>query len=314
MRLHLLRAALLSGGAALSFLLLVPRAGAAQSLPASALAVAVGGEWMEWWRSDRAPVAWRGADPTVRRALRWEPVQRGVDMAELRLRGTGEAWRTRVIVVRIDPAAVRLRAVAGEAQGAGRAAWAIDAAPANAIAAFNAGQFTGASPWGWVVRDGVEQLSPGHGPLAPAFVVDTMGSVRWLFPPIAADAAPGVSAAFQSYPTLLVDGAIPAALRTAGSGVDLAHRDARFTLCTLGDGGVLLAMTRFDALGGVLDSAPFGITTPEQAALAGALGCRTAMALDGGISAQLLLRDGAGRVQRWEGMRRVPLGMVVLPR
>jgi hypothetical protein len=314
MRLHVLRAALLSGGAALSLLLLGPRAGAAQPRPASALAVEVGGEWLAWWRSDRAPVAWRGADPTVRRALRWVPVQRGVDMAELRLRGTGEAWRTRVVVVRIDPAAVRLRAVAGEAPGAGRAAWTIDAAPANAIAAFNAGQFTGASPWGWVVRDGVEQLSPGHGPLAPAFVVDTMGRVRWLLPPIAGDAASGVVAAFQSYPTLLVDGAIPPALRTANSGVDLAHRDARFTLCTLGDGRVLLAMTRFDALGGVLDAAPFGITTPEQAALAGALGCRTAMALDGGISAQLLLRDGAGRVQRWEGMRRVPMGMVVLPR
>lgn len=313
MRRARVHAALLAGGAALSFLPLATGVAAAQALPRSALAVQVDDRWVEWWRSDGAPATWRGADPTVQRALRWMPVQRGVDMTELRLRGSGEAWRTRVVVVRIDPAVVRLRAVTDGGSGA-RPGWSIDAAPSQAVVAFNAGQFTGASPWGWVVRDGVEQLSPGRGPLAPAFVVDTMGRVRWLFPPIAGAAASDVAAAFQSYPALLVDGTIPAALRTAGSGVDLAHRDARFTLCTLTDGRVVLAMTRFDALGGVLDGAPFGLTTPEQAALAGALGCRTGMALDGGISAQLLLRDDAGRVQRWEGLRRVPLGMVVLPR
>lgn len=313
MRRRRLHAALLAWGAAFSFLPLVAGVADAQALPPSALAVQVEGRWVEWWRSDRAPVTWRGADPTVQRALRWMPVQAGVDMTELRLRGPGEAWRTRVVVVRIDPAAVRLRAVT-EAGSGGGPGWTIDAAPSQAIVAFNAGQFTGGSPWGWVVRDGVEQLSPGRGPLAPAFVVDTMGRVRWLFPPIAGDAASDVAEAFQSYPTLLVDGGIPAALRTAGSGVDLAHRDARFTLCTVGDGRLLLAMTRFDALGGMLDAAPFGLTTPEQAALAGALGCRTGMALDGGISAQLLLRDGTGVVRRWEGLRRVPMGMVVLPR
>jgi hypothetical protein len=314
MRFPLLRAALLSGGAALSFLPLAPRAARAQALPQSALAVEVDGRWVEWWRADRAPTAWSAADPTLQRALRWTAVQRGVNAAELRLRGSGEAWRTRVVIVRIDPAAVRLRAVTAPGAGGSRPGWSIAEAPAPAIVAFNAGQFTGASPWGWVVRDGAELLSPGRGPLAPAFVVDTAGRVRWLLPPITDGAVAGVAAAFQSYPALLLDGAIPAPLRTPGLGVDLAHRDARFTLCTLGDGHVLLAMTRFDGLGGVLDAAPFGLTTPEQAALAGALGCRTAMALDGGISAQLLLRDRQGVVQRWEGLRRVPLGMVVLPR
>lgn len=314
MRSRCLRAALLLGGAALSFVPVAPRGAGAQEFPHSALAVEMDGRWVEWWRADRAPGAWSAADPALQRALRWAPVQRGVDYAELRLRGSGEAWRTRVVVVRIDPAAVRLRAVTAAGAGGARPGWSIAEAPPEAIVAFNAGQFTGASPWGWVVRDGVELLSPGRGPLAPAFVVDTGGGVRWLLPPIADGAAAGVAAAFQSYPALLLDGTIPAPLRSPRLGVDLAHRDARFTLCTLRDGRVVLAMTRFDALGGVLAAAPFGLTTPEQAALAGALGCRTAMALDGGISAQLLLRDRQGAVQRWEGLRRVPLGMVVLPR
>jgi exopolysaccharide biosynthesis protein len=55
-----------------------------------------------------------------------------------------------------------------------------------------------------------------------------------------------------------------------------------------------------------MDRVPFGLTTPETAALMGALGCVRAVALDGGISAQL--RVGA---REWAGMRRVPVGMVV---
>ena len=39
---------------------------------------------------------------------------------------------------------------------------------------------------------------------------------------------------------------------------------------------------------------PFGLTSPEMAAVMGALGCRQALLLDGGISGQLRLRDGDG--------------------
>jgi phosphodiester glycosidase len=63
----------------------------------------------------------------------------------------------------------------------------------------------------------------------------------------------------------------------------------------------------------VLSNLPFGLTTPEMAALMGALGCRHAMLLDGGISSQLRLRDDDGTVHRWTGLRRVPLGLVALP-
>ena len=45
----------------------------------------------------------------------------------------------------------------------------------------------------------------------------------------------------------------------------------------------------------------------------GALGAREAVMRDGGISSQLLIRD-QGTVRRWEGLRRVPLGLVVVAR
>jgi exopolysaccharide biosynthesis protein len=126
---------------------------------------------------------------------------------------------------------------------------------------------------------------------------------------------------FQSYPTLLADdGRIPAALRTAGAGppasrIDLRHRDARLAMGGTRDGRLLIVMTRFGALGRVAESVPIGPTTPEMAAIMGALGARDAVMLDGGISAQLLLRDPAnGKPLRWRGWRKVPLALIAWPR
>jgi exopolysaccharide biosynthesis protein len=53
-----------------------------------------------------------------------------------------------------------------------------------------------------------------------------------------------------------------------------------------------------------------------MAAIMGALGCHTAVALDGGTSAQLQIRGPDGRPERWPGLRAVPMGVVfesVLP-
>jgi exopolysaccharide biosynthesis protein len=108
---------------------------------------------------------------------------------------------------------------------------------------------------------------------------------------------------------LLIDGVVPGPLREAGLGVDLAHRDARLALGTLEDGGVIIALTRFDALGPTLGRVPFGLTTPEMAAVMGGLGARHALLLDGGISGQLMLRSSDGTVRTWRGSRAVPLGL-----
>jgi hypothetical protein len=284
--------------------------------PPAALSVRGPEGWREWWRADRAPARWSEALPAVAGAVEWRAVGPGVRWGELQLSGDGEAWRIRAILVQLDPKLVRLEARSLQRADGRPLRWNVDSAPPEAIVALNAGQFTSSGPWGWLVRGGVERRPPGTGPLAPALVVDTAGAVR-LVPPDSIAGARGdgaVSEAFQSYPSLLVqDGDIPRPLREAGLGVDLEHRDARLALGLDREGRLLIAITRFEGLGGVLSNLPFGLTTPETAALMGALGCRQAMLLDGGISSQLLLRLPGGEIRAWRAMRPVPLGLVVLP-
>jgi hypothetical protein len=290
-------------------------------LPSSSLAVVVDGREVTWWRSDRAPSEWGSANAEVARAVRWHDTTDAVAWGELSLRGTGEARRTDVILVRIDPrrAALRLDLPPADASPSGwlsPAGWTIAQAPASARVALNAGQFTSGGAWGWLVRDGREIQPPSRGPLAAAVVVDSAGSVR-IVPAREVDsvrARGGVAQAFQSYPALLEAGHVPRAIQHAGLGVDVAHRDARLALGVLPDGQVLVALTRFAGLGGVLDRLPFGLTTPEMAALMGALGCEDAELLDGGVSGQLMVRDAPGAAHEWPGMRQVPVGLVVVAR
>jgi exopolysaccharide biosynthesis protein len=240
-----------------------------------------------------------------------------VEWGELRLAGSGEARRLRAVVVRIDSRRVRLRLDTAFTRGAERAAWTVDGARTDAIVAVNVGQFIRTLPWGWVVLDGKQFLPPGRGPLSTAVAIDSSGGVRWIDAEAIDDPANrrGVVAAFQSYPILLTgDGEVPVALQAPGRGVDVAHRDARLGIGTLADGRLLLVLTRFDALGESLGSLPFGPTIPEFAALMGALGARRAVALDGGISGQMLVRDAGGTAHIWRGMRRVPMALVATPR
>jgi hypothetical protein len=273
--------------------------------------------WREWWRADRAPSRWSGALPEVAGAVEWHPLSPGARWGELRLSGEAEAWRVRAILVELDPARVRLETVSLRRPDGRPRRWSVDSAPAAAVVALNAGQFTSTGPWGWLVRDGAELRAPGIGPLAPALVVDTTGAVH-LVPPdsiAALRGSPAVRQAFQSYPSLLIaEGDVPRPLREHGLGVDLEHRDARLAVGLGRDGKLLIAMTRFEGLGGALSNLPFGLTTPEMAALMGALGCRRAMLLDGGISSQLRLMLPDGRTRVWRGLRQVPLGLLALPR
>ena len=85
-------------------------------------------------------------------------------------------------------------------------------------------------------------------------------------------------------------------------------------LCNLRDGRLLVALTRFDNLGRVFGGLPIGLTLGEMAAVMGAIGCRQAVSLDGGLSAQMLVRPVDGPVERWTGQRAVPLGIEVVPR
>jgi len=281
--------------------------------PGPTLAVRGPGGWETWWRGEAAPVRWSAPLPAVAERVEWRPAAPGLEWGQVSLSGDGEAFRVRVIAVRLDPRALELRLVKppNGRRFAGR--WEIAEAPAEAVLALNAGQF-GDQPWGWLVQDGIERQPPGRGPLAPGVALDTSGTLR-LIPPDSIDASRrGVRLAFQSYPTLLErDGEIPLALLQPGLGVDLRHRDSRLALGELRDGRVLIVMTRFEGLGGVLANLPLGLTTPEMAAVMGALGARRAVLLDGGISSQLLVRDGA-RTHACPGWRRLPLGLVASPR
>ncbi|MDF1505925.1 phosphodiester glycosidase family protein [Roseisolibacter sp. H3M3-2] len=273
-----------------------------------------------WWWSDRAGA---DADARLAGAAFWRADAPGLETAELVLDAPGEGGiaalgRVRLVLARVDPARHALRLVAGAPPGS---PWDVDDAPAAARLAVNAGQFTDDGPWGWVVRDGRELPALAPGPLSAALVVGTDGAVRIAdaaeLAVARAEAARAlVREAVQSYPALLAgDGEVPAPLRAADRGVDLAHRDARLAVGTLRDGRVLVILTRFDALGpGAPARVPLGLTVPEMAAVAGGLGARRAVLLDGGLSAQLLVRDAGGATRRWPGTRHVPLGLVAVPR
>ena len=299
---------------ALLFVLLGATAAAASAgrgLPPSALRVRDGAEWVTWWRSSHAPDRWRDAAPLATR-LDLRPAQNGVSWGELLLAGDAEAWRTRVVVAVIDPSRVRLALDTAYAEQ--EPAWRVArmTADADVVFAVNAGQFVQTLPWGWVVLDGAPYLAPASGPLSTSIVVDTGGGVQWTH---GADAPRGagrsvVAYAFQSFPTLLRDGTVPVQLRAPGRGIDVGHRDARLAIGRLGDGRLVVAMTRFDGLGGAFERLPFGLTVPEMAAVMGALGARDAVMLDGGLSAQLMVREPTGRARAWPGLRAVPLALV----
>ncbi len=152
---------------------------------------------------------------------------------------------------------------------------------------------------GWCTT-GEEYRAPRTGPLAAAVVIDSLGAVR-----LVDDASverlrsttglAGIREAFQSYPLLLEHGGeLPAMLTTPSEEINLQHRDARLALGVDASGRLIVALTRFDALGSSFGSVPFGLTIPEAALVMRGLGAESAVALDGGISAQLLLRDAVG--------------------
>jgi hypothetical protein len=224
--------------------------------------------------------------------------------------------------VRIDPRAARFSL--DQRTEYGNPAWSLDHAPPGAVVALNAGMFTGALPWGWLVLSGNERLAPGRGPLSSAFIVRQDGAVEWVDGDAlgAHRARRDIAIAFQSYPAILTgDGVVPDILRTDAvaaslprrrreADVDRGHRDARLAIGIDREGHLLIALTRFDGLGGLLDRIPFGLTVPEMSALMGALGAKQAMLLDGGISAQLLIRTPEG-AERLSGSRKVPLALIV---
>ena len=279
--------------------------------------------WRIRWSSRTAPIEWDATGATLARSAQWTRARDGVEYAELSLAGAGEAWRTKVIVARIDPRVLRLSLDTAIVDA--RAVWNIARLKRDELFAVNAGQFAYTLPWGWVVLNGKQFLPPGTGPLSSAFVIDSSGTVCWLHGAVSraapchperseGSAVSHAAWAFQSYPSLLRDGRVPDQLRAPTPLLDLSHRDARAAIGQDREGRIVVAITRFDAFGQSFGFVPFGLTTPEMAAVMGALGARDAVALDGGISAQLAIRNADGSVLSWRGMRSVPLALVARSR
>jgi hypothetical protein len=245
----------------------------------------------------------------------WQSVRPGIWQSEFPMAPSGPLSFVRVIALRMDPRQVTFHLERASRDYGLKAAWTIDSIPDDGIVAFNAGQFIGGIPWGWLVQDGVETKPPGDGRLALAFVVDSTGVASLVSP----DELPAVRTrawqGFQSYPALLTGaGSIPWELQDKGRGVDLQHRDSRLALGVMADGSILVALTRFTGAGRLGETLPFGPTVPEMADLMRALGSRRAMLLDGGISSQLTVREPGGGLRRWANWRAVPLALIAKPR
>lgn len=254
----------------------------------------------------------------VAKGVTWRAGAGGLEWTDLKLHGRGEARRTRIVSARLDPARFQISLENGMAPGGFMAVWTLDAAPEAAVLAVNAGMFGSDGAWGWVVHSGREYRAPRNGPLAATIMIDSSGQVEFL-----TDAGMArvrefemgrVREAFQSYPMLLRDGIIPELLQRPSDLIDLSHRDARLALGIDAEGKIVVALTRFDAMGPALGSVPFGLTLPEMAMVMRGLGAVSAVSLDGGISAQLQLRDQDGVRHRWAGLRAVPLGLSATPR
>ena len=216
----------------------------------------------------------------------------------------------RVIAVDVDPTRIAL-SLELVRSGSVLMPWSLDEAPSDALLAMNAGQFTDEGPWGWVVHRGREWQAPGSGPLSGVFVVDSIGRVR-----IAAAGAidsvragGGVREALQSFPLLLERGRAPRLLCDPSTSLDRDHRDIRLALGVRAHGRLLIALSGYDGIGRFAERLPIGPTTMEMAEVMRRLGAVDALMLDGGLSAQLLLRQGAA-LHRWEGLRHVPLALV----
>jgi hypothetical protein len=257
----------------------------------------------------------RGPALRVRDALRWRVVRPGLEVATATLRAGALGLTVQATLVLVDPArlAFALQHAVEENGMTGR--WTIDSAGGEAVLAMNAGQFKETGPWGWLVMRGEELRDPGRAPLGIGIRIDTAGRIRWVPPGREAQARmdPGTAYAFQSFPLLFYDRRVPPLLRDA-SALRLSHRDARLVLAEQDDGRALVLLTRYAGLSPVAERIPIGLTTPETVALLAALGARHAVMLDGGVSAQLRVREATGVEHRWAGLRRVPLGIVAVPR
>lgn len=271
-------------------------------VPVASLDVRVDGEWRAWQMFVVDAPAKR--DPTLARAIAWRDSAAGVRVGDFEVRVSGKMLRNSIAVVELDPSRFVFSLVPTPPDGRRTADEIIR--DSSVVLVTNTGLFRpDGTPQGLVLVDGVRR-SALAGWLDAVVVFE--GGAPGVTTIQGARSLPVGTSAFQTLPWLVRDGRV---VLGTGSGVRLSrtHRDRRITLCLGSDGLVRLALSNFEFMGQDAGRVPIGLTIPEQALVASALGCRDAVALDGGISAQLAVR--VSRVHRMPGWRRVPLLMVV---
>ena len=295
------------------FLLVLAVVSTARTLPAQInLSAHVAGRTFEL---SHAQLPQRFAPHPLRWAVPWQKLQRGLELGEFTMEAGRLGADIRIIAVRVEPRYFSFALVHETKANRMTGAWSVDVAPKDAAIALNAGQFKETGPWGWLLLEGEERRNPGFGPLSVGITFDSASAVRWI-PFRHLDNARRerkFAFAFQSYPLLLYDGRVPV-LPAGKELLDRDHRDARLILAEDSAGRMLVILTRYDALGSASARVPIGLTVPESIVLIAAMGARHAVMLDGGVSAQLLVRDAAGQTRVWKGMRAVPLALVARPR
>lgn len=279
---------------------------ALQAAHPPALDLRIGGTWVPW----RAfvPGAPAARDPLLSSGIRWDDERPGLRSGRFEVRASGGLLVNSVAIVEIDPARYRF-SLAAAPGFAPRAAdtWMADS---GVTAAFNTGLFRkNGAPQGLVLLNGERFGQRADWLDAAVAVVD--GRLR-LVSPGAADSLDAAASAFQVLPWLVRGGRV-AFGATSGLRLSRTHRDRRLTLCLGPDGLVRLLLSNFEVFGQNAGTIPVGLTIPEQATIAAAAGCSDAVALDGGISAQLVIRF-PGRLRRMPGWREVPLMMLIRPR
>jgi uncharacterized protein YigE (DUF2233 family) len=290
----------------------VVRGGAAQQAHAQtapavqaappALELRVGGTWLPWRAFEPGAPAVR--DTQLERATTWRDRAPGVAVGAFEVRTRGYLWTNSVAIVAVDPR-VFLFAIDAPPDWARRTAEEA-LADSGIVLAVNTGLFRkNGTPQGLVLDRG-RRRSALAGWLDAVVVVED-GRLRVTDIEGARTLGEGASA-FQTLPWLVREGRVVLGV-TSGVRLSRDHRDRRFTLCLEGDGSVRFLLSNFEVFGQAAGRVPVGLTIPEQAVIAAAAGCRDAVALDGGISAQLVVR-GSARVHRMPGWRRVPLLMV----
>jgi len=270
------------------------------------LEVRVGDRWRPW----------RGAEPNsaatwerlLDEAITWKDSAAGLRRGEFEVRTASGYLRNSMAIIELDPARVRFTlGITPPAARRAAAEWL--AADTSLVLTSNTGLFrANGTTQGLVVVEG-RHHSALAGWLDAVVMIEDGGLRITDVEGARASRLPPLASAFQTLPWLIRGGRVVYGY-TSGLRLSRTHRDRRITLCLADNGTVRLLLSNFEMFGASAGAVPIGLTIPEQAALAAGAGCRDAVALDGGISAQIALR-AAGRTVRMPGWRKVPLMLLV---